>query len=138
MKQPTKPSPDLSRLTPAQRRNYEAGCRLVEKKLALAKLEKVKRLAQPRAYRIVKGEPQPRQLEAAAPGRGARMALELGMAMVSRKLAAARLAEIARKAVPRSFRITPSAASSKNFDAGRPRTVRGGVRTHVIFSTFAD
>ena len=68
MKQPTKPNPDLSRLTPAQRRNYEAGCRLVEKKLALAQLEKVKRLAQPRAYRIVKGEPQPHALEAVKPG----------------------------------------------------------------------
>jgi hypothetical protein len=58
----------LSRLTPAQRKNYEAGLALVSKKLALAKLEKVKRLAQPRAYRIVKGDPQPHALEAVKPG----------------------------------------------------------------------
>jgi hypothetical protein len=66
MKQPTKPSPDLSRLTPAQRRNYEAGLRLVEKKLALALLEKVKQLSRPRSFRIV--PPQPHALEARKPG----------------------------------------------------------------------
>ena len=67
-----------------------------------------------------------------------RRSYELGMALVSKKLAAARLAEIALKAVPRSFRITPPAASSKEFGAGRPRTTRGKFRTHVIFSTLAD
>ena len=67
-----------------------------------------------------------------------RLAYENGMALVSKKLAAARLAEIALKAVPRSFRLTPPAASSKEFEAGRRVTVRGKVRTHVIFSTFAD
>ena len=67
-----------------------------------------------------------------------RLAYENGMAMVSKKLAAARLAEIALKAVPRSFRITPPAASPKNFDAVRPRTTRGKVRTTVVFQTLAD
>ena len=67
-----------------------------------------------------------------------RLAYENGMALVSKKLAAARLAEIARKAVPRSFRITPSAASSKEFEAVRPRTVRGKTRTTVVFQTLAD
>jgi len=44
MKQPTKPGPDLSRLTPAQR------------------------LARPRVFPIVKGSPQPHALEARKPG----------------------------------------------------------------------
>jgi hypothetical protein len=65
MKQPTKPSPDLSRLTPSQRRNYEAGLRLVEKKLAIALLEKVKQLSRPRSFRIV--PPQPHALETVKP-----------------------------------------------------------------------
>ena len=68
MKQPTKPNPDLSRLTPAQRRNYEAGLALVSKRLALAKLEEARRLARPRVFPIVKSSPQPRQLEAVKPG----------------------------------------------------------------------
>jgi hypothetical protein len=66
-----------------------------------------------------------------------RHAYELGMALVSKKLAAARLAEIALKAVPKSFRIVPP-TSSKEFSARRPATVMGQIRTHVVFSTFAD
>ena len=63
---PTKPSPDLSRLTPAQRKNYEAGLARVSKKLALAKLEEARRLARPKSFRIV--PPQPHALEARKPG----------------------------------------------------------------------
>jgi hypothetical protein len=62
----TKPSPDLSRLTPAQRRNYEAGLALVSKRLALAQLEEARRLARPKSFRIV--PPQPHALEARKPG----------------------------------------------------------------------
>ena len=67
-----------------------------------------------------------------------RRSYENGLAMVSRKLAAARLAEIALKAVPKSFRIVPPAASPKIFDAVRPRTVRGKTRTTVVFSTLEE
>ena len=66
-----------------------------------------------------------------------RRSFELGVALVSKKLAAARLAEIALKAVPKSFRIVPS-ATPKEFSARRPATVLGQVRTHVVFSTLEE
>jgi hypothetical protein len=66
-----------------------------------------------------------------------RHAYELGLALVSKKLAAARLAEIARKAIPKTHRIVPS-ATPKEFSARRPATVLGQIRTHVVFQTFAD
>jgi hypothetical protein len=58
--------PDLSRLTPPQRRNYERGLLEIEKKLALALLEEARRLARPKSFRIV--PPQPHALEAVKPG----------------------------------------------------------------------
>jgi hypothetical protein len=66
-----------------------------------------------------------------------RRSFENGMALVEKKLAAARLAQIALQAVPRSFRIVPP-TSPKEFSTRRPATVMGQVRTHVVFQTFAD
>ncbi len=60
--------PDLSRLTPPQRRNYERGLLEIEKKLARYRLAEIQRLARPRVYPIVKGSPQPHALEAVKPG----------------------------------------------------------------------
>jgi hypothetical protein len=61
---------------------------------------------------------------------------ETGLAIISRKLARARLAEIALKAVPKSFRIVPS--SSKKFEAGQPVKRSGRMTTHVVFSTLGE
>jgi hypothetical protein len=59
---------------------------------------------------------------------------ESGLAIISRKLARARLAEIALKAVPTSYRIVPG-ATVREF-AARPALKRsGGTRRHVVFST---
>ena len=54
------------------------------------------------------------------------------MVLVSKKLAAARLAEIRRRDIPQSFRIVPT--SSKKFEAGQPVKRSGGTRRHVVFS----
>jgi len=62
-----------------------------------------------------------------------RRSFESGMALVSKKLAAAKLAEIRRKEAPTSFRIVPS--SSKKFEAVQPVKRSGGTRRHVVFST---
>jgi hypothetical protein len=63
-----------------------------------------------------------------------RRSFETGLAIISRKLARARLAEIALKAVPTSFRIVPG-ATVREF-AARPGLKRsGGTRRHVVFST---
>lgn len=63
---------------------------------------------------------------------------ELGMALVSKKLAAAKLAVIRRKEAPKSFRIVPS-APVREF-AARPvlKRIAAGPRRHVVFSTLAD
>jgi hypothetical protein len=62
-----------------------------------------------------------------------RRSFENGLAIISRKLARARLAEIARKAIPTSFRIVPG-ATVREF-AARPALKRGGgTRRHVVFS----
>ncbi len=66
-----------------------------------------------------------------------RHAYELGMVLVSKKLAAAKLATIRRKEAPQSFRIVPG-ATVREF-AARPGLKRsGGTRRHVVFSTLAD
>lgn len=65
-----------------------------------------------------------------------RRSFENGVVLVSKKLAAAKLAEIALKAVPKSFRIVPS--SSKKFEAVQPVKRSGRMTTHVVFSTLAD
>ena len=66
-----------------------------------------------------------------------RRSYELGMALVSKKLAAAKLAEIALKAVPKSFRVVPS-APVREF-AARPVLKRcGHMTTHVFFSTLGE
>jgi hypothetical protein len=65
-----------------------------------------------------------------------RRSFETGLAIISRKLARARLAEIALKAVPKSFRIVPS--SAKKFEAVQPVRRSGRMTTHVVFSTLAD
>jgi len=66
-----------------------------------------------------------------------RHAYELGLSLVSKKLAAARLAEIALKAIPKTHRIVPS-ATPKEFSTRRPATVLGQVMTHVVFSTLEE
>jgi hypothetical protein len=48
-----------------------------------------------------------------------RRSFENGMVLVSKKLAAAKLAEIRRKEAPQSFRIVPT--SSKKFEASGSR-----------------
>ncbi len=60
--------PDLSRLTPPQRRHYERGLLEIEKKIARYRLAEIQRLARPRVFPIVKGSPQPHALEAVKPG----------------------------------------------------------------------
>ena len=57
---------------------------------------------------------------------------ENGLAIISRKLARARLAEIALKSIPQTFRIVPS--SSKQFEAVQPVQRSGRVVRHVTFS----
>ena len=61
-----------------------------------------------------------------------RLAYENGMALVSKKLAAARLAEIALQSIPQSYRIVPT--SSKQFEAVQSVKRSGGTRRHVVFS----
>jgi hypothetical protein len=63
-----------------------------------------------------------------------RRAYELGMALVSKKLAAAKLAAIRRKEAPKSFRIVPG-ATVREFGAVQPVKRSGGTRRHVVFST---
>jgi len=65
-----------------------------------------------------------------------RRSFENGMVLVSKKLAAAKLAEIRRRDIPKSFRMVPS--SSKKFEAVQPVKRSGRMTTHVVFSTLAD
>jgi len=65
-----------------------------------------------------------------------RRSFENGMVLVSKKLAAAKLAEIRRKEAPQSFRIVPT--SSKKFEAVQPVRRSGRMTTHVVFSTLAN
>jgi hypothetical protein len=58
---------------------------------------------------------------------------ENGLAIISRKLARARLAEIALKAIPTSYRIVPG-ATVREFGAVQPVKRSGGTRRHVVFS----
>jgi len=59
---------------------------------------------------------------------------ENGLAIISRKLARARLAEIRRKEAPKSFRMVPG-ATVREFGAVPPVKRSGGTRRHVVFST---
>jgi hypothetical protein len=65
-----------------------------------------------------------------------RRSFENGLAIISRKLARARLAEIALKAIPKSFRMVPT--SAKKFEAGQPVKRSGRMTTHVVFSTLGE
>jgi hypothetical protein len=65
-----------------------------------------------------------------------RHAYELGMVVVERKLAAAKLAAIRRREAPQSFRMVPT--SAKKFEAGQPVKRSGRMTTHVVFSTLGE
>ena len=65
-----------------------------------------------------------------------RRSFENGLAIISRKLARARLAEIALKSIPQSYRIVPS--SSKKFEAVQPVKRSGRMTTHVVFSPLGE
>lgn len=65
-----------------------------------------------------------------------RRSFENGMVLVSKKLAAAKLAAIRRKEAPQSFRLVPS--SSKKLEAVQPVKRSGHMTTHVIFSTLGE